>query len=62
MTPEQREAAEARDGVDAPVRDVRVVAPERWGFVGFDVLPRAGGYEAALRDLASMSCRVDRPL
>ena len=62
MTADQREAAEARDAADAPVRDVRVVAPERRGFVSFDVLPRVGGYGAALRGLASVGCRVDHPL
>ncbi len=62
MMADQREAAEARDAPDTPVRDVRVVAPERQGFVSFDVLPRVGGYEAALRSLASMGCRVDHTL
>lgn len=62
MTPEQRDEAAARDSADAPVRDVRVVAPEGRGFVSFDVLPRVGGYARAERDLASMSCRVEHPL
>lgn len=62
MTPEQRDDAVARDSADAPIRDVRVVAPESSGFVSFDILPRIGGYARAERALASMSCRVEHPL
>lgn len=62
MTSAQREAAEAQDSADKPMRDVRVVAPESRGFVTFDVLPRVGGYAHAARDLGSMSCRVENPL
>ena len=62
MTPAQRDEAQAKDAADAAVRDVRVLAPERQGFVSFDVLPRIGGYAAAERDLASMGCRVERAL
>ena len=61
MTAAQRDAAAARDSADAPVRDVRVVAPESRGFVSFDVLPRVGG-AAPERALASMSCRVEHPV
>lgn len=59
MTAAQLEEAQARDAPDAPVRDVRVVAPEAQGFVMFDVLPRAGGEAAARRGLGSMGCRVE---
>jgi uncharacterized membrane protein len=62
MTAAQRAAADTRDTTDAPVRDVRVVAPESRGFVTFDVLPRVGGYARAERDLTSVSCRVERPV
>lgn len=62
MTAGQRDDAAARDSADAPVRDVRVVAPESTGFVSFDVLPRVGGVARAERHLASMSCRVEHPL
>lgn len=61
MTPDQLAAAALADTRDQPVRDVRVVAPERQGFVGFDVLPRIGGYDQAQRALASMGCRVEHP-
>ena len=61
MTPDQLAAAALADTRDQPIRDVRVVAPERQGFVGFDVLPRIGGYDQAQRALASMGCRVEHP-
>ena len=60
MTAAQITAAAARDTPDAPVRDVRVMAPEPQGFVTFDVLPRIGGYPAAVEGLASMRCEVER--
>ena len=62
MTARQLDDAQARDAADAPVRDVRVVAPQRQGFVMFDVLPRIGGDAEARRALSSMSCRVEHPL
>ena len=62
MTPAQLEEAQSRDAADTPVRDVRVVSPQRQGFVLFDVLPRIGDEAAAQRALASMSCRVEHPL
>ena len=61
MTAAQRDAAAARDGADGPVRDVRVVAPESRGFVGFDVMPRIGSATPE-RALGSMSCRVEHPV
>ena len=62
MTPGQLDEAQAKDVADVPVRDVRVVAPQRQGFVMFDVLPRRGGETEARRAAASMSCRVEHPL
>ena len=62
MTAAQRTATEAHDSADSPVRDVRVVAPESRGFVTFDVLSRIGGYVRAEGELASMSCRIERPI
>lgn len=59
MTGAQLDEARSRDAADAPVRDVRVVAPQPQGFVMFDVLPRIGGDVEARRALASMSCRVE---
>lgn len=61
MTARQLEAAKDRDAADAPVRDVRVVAPEPRGFVRVDVLPRVGGDAEARRALSAVSCRVERP-
>lgn len=61
MTAAQLDDAQSKDSPDAPVRDVRVVAPQRQGFVMFDVLPRIGGEAEARRALSSMSCRVDHP-
>lgn len=60
MTSAQLERAVAADVEDAPVRDVRVVAPENEGFITLDVLSRIGGYAASEQDLASMSCKVER--
>ena len=60
MTPAQLDRAVAADVEDAPVRDVRVVAPENEGFVTLDVLSRTGGYANSEQDLASMSCKVER--
>lgn len=62
MTPAQLDEAQSRDAADVPVRDVRVVSPQRQGFITYDVLPRIGGGAAARRALASMSCRVEHPL
>ncbi len=62
MTSGQREAAEARDPPDTPVRDVRVVAPESRGFVLFEVMPRIAGDGRAGRDLASIRCGVEHPV
>ena len=62
MTPGQLEDAKGRDSPDAPVRDVRVVAPEREGFASFDVLPRIGGYARAANGLGSMRCGVEHPV
>lgn len=62
MLPSQIEDARTHDAPDAPVRDVRVPAPEARGFVTFDVLPRVGGYPAAERAAGLMSCRVEHPL
>lgn len=60
MTPAQLDRAVAADVEDAPVRDVRVVAPEDEGFVTLDVLSRIGGYAESERELTSMSCKVER--
>ena len=62
MTAGQLNDARAKDSVDAPVRDVRVVAPQSLGFVMFDVLPRIAGEAEMRRALSSMSCRVEHPL
>ena len=62
MTADQLDDAQARDAADAPVRDVRVVAPQRQGFVMFDVLARVGRDTEERRALASVSCRVEHPL
>lgn len=62
MTARQFDDAQAKDAADVPVRDVRVVAPQREGFVLFDVLPRVGGDAEARRALSSMSCSVEHPL
>ncbi len=62
MTARQFDDAQAKDTPDVPLRDVRVVAPQRQGFVLFDVIPRIGGDAEARRALASMSCRVEHPL
>ena len=62
MTQGQFDDAQARDVPDTPVRDVRVVAPQREGFVMLDVLPRVGDIAQARRTLSSASCRVERPL
>lgn len=62
MTARQLEQAQAKDATDAPLRDVRVVAPQRQGFVLFDVLARIGGDAEARRALSTMSCRVEHPL
>lgn len=62
MTALQLDDAQAKDAADAPLRDVRVVAPQRQGFVMFDVLPRIGGDAEARRALSSVSCRVEHPL
>jgi uncharacterized membrane protein len=62
MTAGQLDEAQSKDAPDAPVRDVRVVAPQRQGFVMFDVLPRIGGQAEARRALSSTSCRVEHPL
>jgi uncharacterized membrane protein len=61
MTPAQIAQARARDNPDVPVRDVRVVAPQREGFVSLDVLPRLGGPARAADDLGSMRCGVEHP-
>ena len=60
MTSAQLDRAIAADVEDAPVRDVRVVAPEIEGFVTLDVLSRIGGYAESEQDLASMSCKIER--
>ncbi len=60
MTPAQLERAIAADLEDAPVHDVRVVAPEIEGFVTLDVLSRIGGYAGSEQELGSMSCKVER--
>ncbi len=60
MTAAQLEKAVEADVGDAPVRDVRVVAPENEGFMTLDVLSRVGGYTESEKDLASMSCKVER--
>ena len=60
MTSTQLDRAAAADVEDAPVRDVRVVAPEDEGFVTLDVLSRIGGYAQSAQDLSSMSCKVER--
>ena len=57
MTAGQLAEAQARDAADGPVRDVRVTAPQRRGFVMFDVLPRVGDDAAARQALSSMNCR-----
>ena len=62
MTSAQLERAVAADVEDAPVRDVRVVAPENEGFVTLDVLSRIGGYAESEQDLTSMSCTIERQL
>ena len=59
MTARQRDDAQAKDVAGVPVRDVRVVAPQRQGFVMLDVLPRIGGDAEARRALSSMGCRVE---
>ena len=60
MTAAQLGEAAAREAPDTPIRDVRVQAPESLGFVSFDVLPRIGGYGAAVTALGSMRCQVER--
>ena len=60
MTPAQLDRAVAADVEDAPVRDVRVVAPEDEGFITLDALSRIDGYAESEEDLASMSCKVER--
>ena len=60
MTAAQLAGAISQESPGAPVRDVRVQAPEPLGFVSFDVLPRIGGYDAALAGLGSMRCEVER--
>lgn len=60
MTAAQLAQASAQDPPGAPIRDVRVQAPEPLGFVSFDVLPRIGGYDAARAVLGSMRCAVER--
>lgn len=62
MTRGQFDEAQAGDVQGSPVRDVRVVAPERRGFVMVDMLPRVGGIEDARRALSSVSCGVEHPL
>ena len=60
MTAAQLAQASAREAPDAPTRDVRVQAPGPLGFVSFDVLPRIGGYPAAVAALGSMRCQLER--
>ena len=62
MTAGQLDDARAKDAADAPVRDVRVVAPQSRGFVMFDVLPRIAGDAEMRRALSSMSCGVEHAL
>ncbi len=59
LTPAQLEKLEAADSGDGLVREVRVTAPAPQGFVQFDVLPRVGGYPAAMHALSSASCKLE---
>ena len=60
MTAAQLADASARESPGTPIRDVRVEAPGPLGFVTFDVLPRIGGYPAAVAALGSMRCEIQR--